>query len=177
METLLHSVEPKIVRPFTDTVFQDLQAHVREVRRTLDWPGIMHHEERAACWRREKLPLLNFLHNKIQLRHLANTVFGRRVKPTTSILYMYGQPSGACDTVVYRLTGFLMHFLVASDGVWPIFVRIQGQESKYELIPGQALCYYSYGGNSYHEAMSTATKTNFANIITFCWMPEEWQGV
>lgn len=155
-------MEAIITEPFSKTVFEDLQAHVKQIRRLFDWPGIPYHDahqppneahdtiknaqvgERFNRWFWHRPPLLHSLHHSAELIAIASKICGQQMKPSYVFLSMYG-PHGVCPVHKDRpQCQFTMDLQINSDGDWPIYV----DDKEYILKDGQALCYS--GSNQEH---------------------------
>lgn len=171
---------PKIVRPFEPAIFLDIQAHVKEIRRAFDWPGISLHDAELAkddCskmnrWFWHNLPLLRSLHNSRELIDKACEIFSREVKPSYVFLSMYG-PEGVVPAHTDRpQCQFTIDLQIASDGSWPIYV----EEKPYVLKDGEALCYSGTGQLHYRKPMPEDSNATWMNLAFFHFVPTEWQG-
>lgn len=169
-------MEPRIVQPFTQSVFTDLQNHVIEVRRLFDWPGRPYHdaaeplEDRFNRWYLHNVPLIKNLHQGGALQRLACEVFGESVQPSYSFLSMYG-PDGVCPVHIDRpQCRFTIDLLVSGGEDWPIY--IDGRP--YVLTPGEAVCYSGSAQPHFRKPMNTDGRAKFANLIFFHWVPIGW---
>jgi hypothetical protein len=173
-----HKIEPKLIRPFSDETFKDLQNHVRQVRRLFDWPGIAYHDKDTPKenlfnrWYWHNPPLAKYLHNTTALRAVASEVFGREVKPSYCFLSMYG-PEGVCPVHTDRpQCQFTIDLLVDGGEEWPIYV----DEKPYISKPGEGLCYSGTGQVHYRKAMKEDSAAKHADLVFFHFVPVEWQG-
>jgi hypothetical protein len=178
MSELLHKPEPKIIRPFSDEVFQDLANHVKEIRRIFDMPGSPYHDKDAPDadkfnrWYWHNLPLLKKLHNSRALMNLACDTFGVDLKPSYVFLSMYG-PEGVCPLHQDRpQCQYTMDLLIHGGEEWPIYV----DEKPYISVPGEALCYSGTGQPHYRKPMKEDSKAVMANLAFFHFVPSDWDG-
>jgi hypothetical protein len=172
------SAEPQILRPFSDAVFQDLLAHVTEIRRIFDWPGVKYHDahlpdkHKFNRWFWNNLPLIQHLHNSAALVELASVLFGAPVIPSYAFLSMYG-PDGTCpvhtDVPQCRFT---IDLLISGAEDWPIYI----DEIPYLLAPGEAVCYSGSAQPHYRKPMNQTARSKQANLVFFHWVPAGWAG-
>ena len=176
---------PKIIRPFPELVFTDLQRHTTEIRRVFDWPGVPLHDakdlpaDRMNRWYWHNLPLLKKLHHSMELRKVADEVFGEPVKPSYVFLSMYG-PDGVVPLHQDRPQCYrTIDLQLDSDGTWPIYV----DDKPYTLKPGQALCYSGTGQPHFRKPMPEDSQNHkktgpisFMNLAFFHYVPIGWQG-
>jgi hypothetical protein len=182
---VLHKPEPKIVKPFDDKTFLEIQTHVREVRKCFDWPGIPYHdadqanEQKFNRWYWHNLPMLRALHNSAAFIALASETFGRPLKPSYCFLSIYGA-DGICPLHQDRpQCQFTIDLQVNADGEWPIYVRpTEGEDPKsYTLKPGEALCYSGTGQPHFRKAMKEdGAGCTYMDLAFFHFVPVEWQG-
>lgn len=171
--------EPKIVRPFDDAIFLDIQKHVTQVRRCFDWPGIPYHDaehpdaDKFHRWYWHNLPLLRALHHSPAFLNFASETFGRPVKPSYAFLSMYG-PQGVCPLHQDRpQCQFTIDLQVNADGSWPIYI----EDVPYILKPGEALCYSGTGQKHFRKPMKEDAKDcTYMDLAFFHFVPSEWQG-
>lgn len=173
---------PKIIRPFEDSIFQDLQNHVKEVRRIFDWRGNAYHDANEPDDKRmnryfwHNLPLLQELHNSRAMINLASDVFGQDVKPSYVFLSMYG-PQGVVPLHSDRpQCVFTIDLLIHSnhkDRAWPIYVENQ----PYQLEkPGDALCYSGTGQPHFRKPMSEDSDATKVDLAFFHFVPVSFHG-
>jgi hypothetical protein len=173
-----HRIEPTVVRPFTDAVFQDMQRHVTEIRRLFDRPGNKYHdtaesaENRFNRWYCHNLPLIKGRHQSDELRALACEVFHQPVKPSYSFVAMYG-PDGVCPVHRDRpQCQFTIDLLLSGGEEWPIYI----DDRPYILLPGEAVCYSGSGQTHFRKPMNKEGRAKFANLAFFHWVPATWAG-
>ena len=122
-------MEPKIIRPFGDAPLAEIQAHVREIRRAFDWPGIPYHDaavenegDKFNRWFWHNLPLLKLYHHDLDFLKLACESFQNDVKPSYSFLSMYGK-EGVCPPHTDRgQCQFTIDLVINQDGEWPLYI-------------------------------------------------------
>jgi hypothetical protein len=170
--------EPRIVKPFSDAVFKEVQEHVHQIRKCFDWPGLPYHdlnegvETKFNRWFWHNLPVLRSIHQSVPLRIYASELFGMALKPSYCFLSMYG-PEGVCPPHTDRpQCQFTIDLLVRGGEEWPIYV----EEKPYILQPGEALCYSGTGQKHYRKPMKEDSRATYANLAFFHWVPEEWMG-
>lgn len=178
-------MEPKIIRPFSDTMFNDIQTHVREVRRLVDWPGIPYHDEhldkehKMNRWFWNNQPLLKMIHNSLAFRKLADLAFDEPLQSSYVFTSLYG-PSGVVPLHTDRPQCYrTIDLQIDSDGSWPIYVN----DKAYVLKAGEALCYSGTGDKHYRKPMSEDSKNysdegpaTFMNLAFFHFVPADWMG-
>lgn len=175
---LIHTPEPKIIKPFDEATFADLKAHITQLRRAFDWPGIPLHDKDANPqdkmnrWFWHNLPLLRFLHRSPEFVKLASGIFGQDVIPSYVFLSMYG-PEGVVPLHTDRpQCQFTIDLQISSDDQWPIYVS----EKPYLLEDGEALCYSGTGQPHFRKSMKEDSKATWMNLAFFHFVPNSWQG-
>lgn len=178
-------IEPVIIRPFDDEIFQDLKRHITEVRRLFDWPGLLAHDVNESPEKKmnrfywHDLPLAKALHNSLDLRKLADEIFGEPVIPSYSFTSMY-TPEGIVPLHSDRPQCYrTIDLQINSDGSWPIYIN----DKPYILKDGEAVCYSGTGDPHYRKSMKEdsihhsgygpATKLD---LVFFHYVPANWQG-
>jgi hypothetical protein len=169
---------PQIIRPLSESIFLDLVAHVREIRRVFDWPGNPYHDasrspqSRFNRWYWHNLPVIRQLHVSDGLNSLVEDIFGRRLKPSYSFLSMYG-PDGVCPphTDVPQCQ-FTMDLLISGAEGWPLYIN----GKPYVLSGGDAICYLGTSQIHYRAPMHETPGSTHANLAFFHWVPATWSG-
>lgn len=175
MRMVKHSPIPKIIKPFDEEVFLDLQQHVKEIRRIFDWPGIPYHDQEACPedkfnrWFWHELPLMRVLHEKLTPH--ASKLANISLKPSYCFLSMYGS-EGICPKHTDRpQCQFTIDLCIDSDGIWPIII----DKKPYELAPGEALFYSGTGQEHLRKSMKESSAT-FCNMGFFHFVPVDFMG-
>lgn len=168
-------MEPKIIRPFSRSTLEDLQRHIKEIRRLFEgipWMDIDEPEDRRFnryFW--HNLPLLKKHHNNKKFISLASRVFGTRVKPSYVFLSMYGN-EGVCPGHTDRpQCRFTLDLCISQKKPWPIMIGKDQNDrvgKKYILHEGEAL---AYSGELQFHYRKRIQKDNWVNLAFFHFVP------
>ena len=168
------ATKPKIIRPFDAETFRSLFQHVRDVRMYQSWHDAPYHDKPGAakfnrwCF---NPPLLKSLHHSARFRNDASRIFRQELKPSYSLLSMYGH-DGVCPPHVDRpQCRFTIDLLVHGGEDWPLYV--EGWPCV--LKPGEAVCYTGEQVH-YRNPMSEDSRAKFADLAFFHWVAKDWAG-
>lgn len=179
-----NSLEPTIIKPFSEPLFLQLRDHVAQLRKAFDAPGSQYHDANATegerfnrwCW--HNLPLLVELHHSPRLIQRASELFCREVKPSYVFLSMYG-PDGVCPLHTDRpQCQFTIDLQIESDGRWPIYI----DGDPHILSDGEAIAYSGTGQPHFRAPMNSAKDREslgpctFMNLAFFHFVPTNWMG-
>lgn len=167
-------MQPQIIRPLERAAFEDLQRHIREIRRAFE--GTPYHDSaepmRFNRWYWHNLPLLKKLH--AELAGKASEVFGEKVKPSYVFLSMYGD-QGICPGHIDRpQCKYTIDLCVSQGKPWEIFVGddVNDKQGKpYVLNEGDALC---YSGTDQWHYRNRIESGNWINLAFFHFVPENF---
>lgn len=177
-------MEAKVITPFSKEVFEDLQRHVKEVRRIFDAPGAVYHdanekeEERFNRWFWHNLPVAVALHNSPSFVALASEVFGESVKPSYAFLSMYG-PEGVCPLHSDRpQCKYTIDLAVRQDEKWPIYILApnEAEPRSFLLDEGQAVAYSGTDHPHHRVPMNKDSKATYADLLFFHFVPAGFIG-
>jgi hypothetical protein len=167
-------MNPTIIKEvFPGEVFDDLQMHIREVRRAFEGTPFhdRHHDvdNKFNRWYWHNLPLLRRLHYSSHLQRIAETIFPEPVKPSYVFLSLYGE-GGICPLHTDRpQCKYTIDLCVSQRNPWPIFVSDQ----PYLLNPNEAL---AYSGTDHPHYRNTIDPGNYCNLAFFHYVPVDFQG-
>lgn len=171
-------ITPKIIKPFEDSYFHQLQQHTDHVRKVFDWPGLEPHDAQAPeearfnRWFWHNLPMLVKVHHDPVFLKTVSDIVGTPVKPSYAFLSMYAA-NGICPPHVDRpQCQFTVDLCLNQDAPWPIYV----DENPYYLEVGQALVYSGTHQPHYRKRMSEDSKASFINLAFFHFVPTYWMG-
>ena len=103
---------------------------------------------------------------------MAESIFEKKLKPSSTFLSLYG-PDGVLPIHVDRPPFlFTIDFLINSDDKWPLYI-----ESKpYVMAPGDAVCYLGTEQPHFRKPMASDSSANFCDLAFFQFVPVDWKG-